>query len=246
MPVAGTARNSHCAPTGVRVLFAGLVSAVNIHRYLSAERRKNTICHAISMNTFITLVSAVSLASALLAGSAGDNAAHSSSETSPRDAVTLSSVTSLPHATSLPNVTAHSPQKNTHYQSPTGSEPEILKKFSPGTNNWNPGHRGVDVAMEAGDTVYASASGKVIYAGILVDREVVSIEDSRGIRTTYEPVIPEVTSGDTVRAGDRIGTITGTHCGNGVVCLHWGAKRGNDSYINPMWLLRPPIVRLLE
>lgn len=226
-------------PTDLRVLSSALEDAVTIHRYLCTQHTILAIVHTASMNTLISLVSALSLASAALTGAASS---HTFGDADATSAVHIT----LPAGKAPQRAQTQRSQRNSFYQSPTGSEPTILTKFSPGKNNWNPGHRGVDIAMNSGETVYASASGKVIYAGILVNREIVSIEDSRGIRTTYEPVIPIVKAGESVSAGDPIGTITGTHCGSGIVCLHWGAKRGSDSYMNPMWLLYPPVVRLLE
>lgn len=142
--------------------------------------------------------------------------------------------------------TASRPHAEHAYQSPTGAQVRVINAYAPGANNWNPGHRGVDLASNYGDSVYAAASGTVIYAGTLNDREIVSIADSRGIRTTYEPVAPIVSKGEHVTRGQKIGTINGYHCGVGVACLHWGAKRGAKGYFNPLWLLNPPRVRLLE
>ena len=122
----------------------------------------------------------------------------------------------------------------------------VINSYAPGANNWNPGHRGVDLEADYGAPIYAATSGTVIYAGTLNDRELVSIEDKRGIRTTYEPVAPSVATGDAVKQGQQIGSIAGYHCGPAQPCLHWGAKRGSDHYLNPLWLLHPPHVRLIE
>jgi len=79
--------------------------------------------------------------------------------------------------------------------------------------------------------------------GPVAGRGVVSI-DHGGLRTTYEPVDPGVHTGDVVRAGDRIGTVsTGTgHCGSGS-CLHMGLRRGRE-YLDPLLLLGRASARL--
>ena len=138
---------------------------------------------------------------------------------------------------------SHASQK---YVWPTGAVSTVLRKYAPGENNWNPGHRGVDLALGYGQAVYAAGSGTVIYAGKINNREVISIEDSSGIRTTYEPVHPYVHKGQSVEKGEQIGTINAYHCPHQTPCLHWGAKRGSSGYINPLWLLQMPTIRLLE
>lgn len=129
--------------------------------------------------------------------------------------------------------------------SPTGAKPLVLRGFKPGTNNWNPGHRGVDLVVFAGQEIRAATSGTVIYAGRLNDRSLISIEHGDGLRTTYEPVSALVKRGDAVTEGQVIGTVESGHCGDGT-CLHWGAKYGSDGYIDPMSLLEPGPVRLYE
>ncbi|WP_300047257.1 M23 family metallopeptidase [Trueperella sp.] len=91
---------------------------------------------------------------------------------------------------SSPEVVAPAIPASVEYSWPSGVEVPVLRPFAPGAQNWNAGHRGVDLALGAGQPVYAAADGRVIYAGTLNDRELVSIEHADGIRTTYEPVSP--------------------------------------------------------
>ncbi|MDD7464756.1 MAG: peptidoglycan DD-metalloendopeptidase family protein [Actinomycetaceae bacterium] len=132
------------------------------------------------------------------------------------------------------------------YSWPTGAPAPVIHPYAPGPHNWDAGHRGVDLAANNGTDIFAATDGTVIYAGALAQRGVVSILDAHGIRTTYEPIKPTVHAGDHVRRGDLIGTIDGYHCGFLFACLHWGAKRGSSAYMNPLWLLAPPRVRLIE
>lgn len=146
-------------------------------------------------------------------------------------------------------VSVHNPaggrQAGVDYDWPSGAEVPILREFSVGPANWNAGHRGVDLALAAGQPVYAAADGTVIYSGQLNDRDVVSIEHADGIRTTYEPIVPAVSRGDSVRQGAVIGHVDGTHC-SPFSCLHWGAKRGSDDYLDPLSLLTTAPIRLYE
>lgn len=137
-----------------------------------------------------------------------------------------------------------SPRTPVSYGWPSGSAVPILRAFDVGEHNWLPGHRGVDLAMAVDDPVLAAADGTVMYAGKLNDRELVSIEHDDGVRTTYEPISPVVKKGQAVTRGEIIGHVADDHC---VIssCLHWGAKKGSDTYINPLSLLGGPI-RLIE
>lgn len=128
---------------------------------------------------------------------------------------------------------------------PTGSKARVLRDFNPPEKKWMAGHRGVDLELAEGSLVHASAAGVVVWAGQLAGRNVISIEHENGLRTTYEPVSPVIVQGDTVQAGETIGFLDAGHCGESS-CLHWGAKRSKDSYVNPLSLLEPRTIRLVE
>lgn len=117
----------------------------------------------------------------------------------------------------------------------------VGRKFDPPQYRWLPGHRGVDLCAPVGSEVRAPREGVVVYAARLADRNVVSIEHSDGLRSTFEPVTAQVTRGQFVAAGQVVGTLEAGHEGD---CLHWGVKRDRDTYLNPLLLLFGP-VRLL-
>ena len=111
---------------------------------------------------------------------------------------------------------------------------------------WGPGHRGVDLAAAEGSPVRSAGAGRVLAAGRIAGRYVVSVEHPgavalgvTGWRTTYEGVRPRVRVGDAVLAGSVIGVLDspGGHCS----CLHWGLRRGT-AYADPLLLLSRPIV----
>lgn len=124
------------------------------------------------------------------------------------------------------------------WQWPLANPAPVTRSFDPPQFPWLPGHRGVDLAAPLGSTVRSPAAGTVVYAGVLVDRGVVSIEHVGGIRSTYEPVTALVGVGTVVAAGDPIATIDpGHHPGT----LHWGARIGADHYIDPLSLVLGPV-----
>jgi murein DD-endopeptidase MepM/ murein hydrolase activator NlpD len=134
---------------------------------------------------------------------------------------------------------------DTSWRWPLQARPQVLRGFSPPALPWGPGHRGVDLAARAGQSVYAAGGGLVSYAARLAGRGVIAITHGPTLRTTYLPVRPSVRPGLRVAAGDRIGVVENLpgHCGPRP-CLHWGLLRGSV-YVDPLSLLRPVQVRLL-
>lgn len=109
----------------------------------------------------------------------------------------------------------------------------VVRGFSPPDQDWQPGHRGVDLAGTSGEPVHASAAGLVRFAGRIAGRGVVVVSHG-GLRTTYEPVTARVAVGDRVAAGEVLGVLEPGHrCPGSSACLHWGLKRG-DQYLNPL------------
>jgi murein DD-endopeptidase MepM/ murein hydrolase activator NlpD len=137
------------------------------------------------------------------------------------------------------------PEPGAGYRWPVGGQPLVTRPFDPPTRRWLPGHRGVDLAGSPGTVVRAAGAGVVFFAGRVAGRGVVSLEHPDRLRTTYQPVLPMVSAGDPVAAGDPIGVLEAGHAGCPVVaCLHWGARRA-DLYLDPLALLGLGPVRLL-
>ena len=128
---------------------------------------------------------------------------------------------------------------------PLAPRPDVVAGFDLPSTRWGAGHRGVDLAGRAGQPVRAAALGRVSFAGTLAGRGVVVV-DHGTTRSTYEPVSPSVTVGDTVAAGAMIGRLQvfGSHCFP-ASCLHWGLIEGRDNYLNPLSLVGAGPVRLL-
>ena len=130
------------------------------------------------------------------------------------------------------------------YQWPTGAPATVVEGFDPPAVVWGRGHRGVDLAAAEGTQIRSAAAGTVAFAGMVAGRPVVSIDHADGIRTTYEPVEPAISAGDAVAAGQVIGTLLPGHRSDGVCALHWGARTGPKTYVNPLRLLQPTVIRL--
>ena len=129
---------------------------------------------------------------------------------------------------------------------PLDPRPLVLARFVAPAGPFAPGHRGADLAAAPGATVRAAGDGVIAFAGRVAGRAVVSIDHPGGLRTTYEPVVAVVSAGDPVLAGQVIGRLVleGSHC-LPASCLHWGARRGQTTYLDPLSLLATVRVRLL-
>ncbi|TJZ46303.1 M23 family metallopeptidase [Streptomyces piniterrae] len=129
---------------------------------------------------------------------------------------------------------------------PAGFRPTVLRGWEPPPSPWAAGHRGVDLATTVGATVRAAAPGRVAFAGTVAGRGVLTIELPHSgrppLRTTYEPVRPTAHKGERVTAGEPVAVVQRGpfHCRG--PCLHWGLRRGK-SYLDPLSLLPPPMIR---
>lgn len=120
------------------------------------------------------------------------------------------------------------------WQWPTGEPVPVAEGFAPPAHDWLPGRRGVTLQYPAPSPVHACASGTVTTAGPVAGRGVISIRHDVGGRvvwSTYLPVTPSVAVGDRVEKGDVIGVVEGAS-----PTLHWGAKTGRRTYIDPIRL----------
>lgn len=131
---------------------------------------------------------------------------------------------------------------------PLRPPPAVVHRFDAPSPNWNPGHRGVDLAGVAGQPVYAAGDATVVFAGMLAGRPVVSLVHPGGLHTSYEPVRAAVEVGQRVASSTVIGELLAGHPGcAAAACLHWGAMWGpaaRADYVDPLGLLAATPIRL--
>ncbi|MFK4639834.1 M23 family metallopeptidase [Paenarthrobacter histidinolovorans] len=131
---------------------------------------------------------------------------------------------------------------------PLSPKPGVLRMFDPPDKPWLSGHRGVDLGPAPdGGQVTAPSDGVVTFAGVVVDRPVLTIDHGEGLRSSFEPVASELKPGDHVARGQPVGTVQPGHCERGS-CLHWGVRRGEE-YLNPLAFvsdLRPSVLLPLD
>ncbi|MER6986529.1 peptidoglycan DD-metalloendopeptidase family protein [Micrococcus luteus] len=128
-----------------------------------------------------------------------------------------------------------------------GAAPDdVLRAFVAPERPWSRGHRGVDLAVPSGAAIRAPAAGRVVFAGVVIDRPVLTLEHEDGTRSSLEPVEADVTVGAVVAAGDPVGRLAGAppHCTR--ACVHWGVREPDawrvgdatfDRYLDPLVLI---------
>ncbi|WP_052129182.1 murein hydrolase activator EnvC family protein [Clavibacter michiganensis] len=112
----------------------------------------------------------------------------------------------------------------------------VTRPFEAPATAYGPGHRGIDIAADPGTEVRAVADGTVSFAGVVVDRPVVSVQHAGGLVSSVEPVVPAVAPGDVVRAGQVIGTVAAEPRHEPSGGVHLGARLHGE-YVDPALLL---------
>ncbi|MEY4397611.1 MAG: hypothetical protein RLZ53_187 [Actinomycetota bacterium] len=118
--------------------------------------------------------------------------------------------------------------------------PALVRDFLQPSADWSAGHRGVDYLVNEGDKVFAPSSGTIHFSGLIVNRSVVSIAHENGLVSTVEPVCGRFSKGESVSAGQQIGSVCVgegyfSHC-KVTLCLHFGIKT-EGGYLSPLYNL---------
>lgn len=117
---------------------------------------------------------------------------------------------------------------------PVSQDVRVVRPFAAPPHRYGAGHRGVDLGADQGP-VLAPASGVIAFAGVVVDRPLLTIDHGDGLVTTLEPVATELRVGDEVAVGQQLGEVaSGGHAAAGAV--HFGVRLHGE-YINPLLLL---------
>ena len=138
--------------------------------------------------------------------------------------------------------------------SPAAAEALVTRPLDIPEKDWLPGHRVVDLRAAPGADVLASLGGRVSFVGTVAGTPVVTIRHRDGVHTTYEPVHAEVSKGESVSRGQRIGRLANAallgDSARKPDGLSWGAwLKGTDGrklYLDPFGLLGSVRVRLLR
>lgn len=117
------------------------------------------------------------------------------------------------------------------WQWPVPSHRPVAAYAAPPTR-YAAGHRGIDLAAAPGLPVAAPADAVVRFAGVVVDRPVVTLDHGGGVLSSFEPVLAGPSVGSSVGRGAVIGTMaSGGHCAD--ACLHVGVRIDGE-YVSPL------------
>ena len=117
---------------------------------------------------------------------------------------------------------------------PTPAPHALVRQYLAPATPYGPGHRGIDIATDSVE-VTAPADGVVHFAGVVVDRPVLSVRHLGGLLSSFEPVSTVLVEGDAVERGQVVGTLERGHCPQ-QLCLHFGVRLDGE-YVNPLLLL---------
>lgn len=120
---------------------------------------------------------------------------------------------------------------------PVTAPDAVLRPYLAPATPYGAGHRGIDLAVEAGAEIRSPDDGVVHFAGWVVDRPVLSIRHAGGVLSSFEPVEAVVEPGEAVARGQLVGHLAepaSGHCA--VSCLHLGARIDGE-YVNPLLFL---------
>jgi murein DD-endopeptidase MepM/ murein hydrolase activator NlpD len=193
----------------------------------------------------LPMAAAVALAGSTVASPPTDRA-HSTAEAvpSPSSGLDHQGPSAVPPLRS--SRASSSPALRGRWVWPLRPQPAVVRPFLRPATRYGAGHRGVDLAGAAGQEVLAVEAGTVTHVGSIAGRGTITILHASGIRSTYEPVDPTVSTGSVVGRGARLGRLEegGSHCAP-AICLHLGAVR-DEVYLDPVvFLLGGQRVRLL-
>ena len=116
---------------------------------------------------------------------------------------------------------------------PVAPPHSIVRPYLAPASDYGAGHRGIDIAAPD-PRVRAPAEGTVHFAGVVVDRPVLSITHSGGLISSYEPVTTTLRAGDPVARGQVVGEVQPGHCSS--PCVHFGVRLDGE-YVSPLLLL---------
>jgi hypothetical protein len=116
----------------------------------------------------------------------------------------------------------------------------VVRPFDPPASRFGAGHLGVDFAAPPGTPVLAASPGVVSFAGTVAGARHVVIAHAGNLRTSYSFLASiAVRRGESVRAGEVVGTTGGGGDLHDGTVLHVGLRSG-DTYLDPMTLFGPP------
>lgn len=111
----------------------------------------------------------------------------------------------------------------------------VVRDFVQPIDRYSKGHRGIDVAFDAGAAVPSPASGRVSHYGVIVNRSTLTITTDSNHLISLEPICSDLEVGDEVKFLEPVGQWCAPdetyiqHCDH---CIHISA-RDYWGYLSP-------------
>jgi murein DD-endopeptidase MepM/ murein hydrolase activator NlpD len=135
----------------------------------------------------------------------------------------------------VPTSTIEQDPQSSPWSWPIVTPHAVQRPFEAPANPYTAGHRGIDLPAPPGSPIMSPAEGTVFFTGIVIDRPVITIEHSNGLRSSFEPVESSLVHGTPVQQGETIGVVAhGGHCNHS--CIHFGV-RAYGEYVSPLLFL---------
>jgi hypothetical protein len=132
---------------------------------------------------------------------------------------------------------------------PVDAPREVTREFRAPATEYSAGHRGIDIAVVEGQDVRSPDSGRVLFAGLVAGRGVITVDHGGGVVSSLEPVRAVVSVGDVVDARQTLGVVDFADVvwseAHACTCVHLGA-RYRGFYVSPRVLLeraRPSVLK---
>jgi murein DD-endopeptidase MepM/ murein hydrolase activator NlpD len=132
---------------------------------------------------------------------------------------------------------------------PVDAPRTVTREFRAPATEYSAGHRGIDIAVVEGQDVRSPDSGRVLFAGLVAGRGVITVDHGGGVVSSIEPVRAVVSVGDSVESGQRLGMVDFADVvwsdAHACACVHLGA-RYQGFYVSPRVLLeraRPSVLK---
>lgn len=119
---------------------------------------------------------------------------------------------------------------------PVAAPATVVAPYSAPKTSYSAGHRGIDIAVEPDQELFAPESGIVAFSALVAGKPVVAIEHANGFRSAFEPACATVELGASVGLGEPFARACSSityqsHCNQ--FCLHYSLRHSND-YLSPL------------
>jgi septal ring factor EnvC (AmiA/AmiB activator) len=190
---------------------------------LTRRRRRVLIASAAIASASLVLIPDVAAAGRIAAQDA--TAGTAATAATARTATTATTATTEPRREEGTDV-------GTGWVWPLAGPRRVLQAYHAPPSRYEAGHRGIDLPAVGGTDVVSPADGIVRFAGVVVDRPVLTVETRDGTLISLEPLASALRAGDIVDRAKPLGRVAdGGHCG--AECLHLGV-RVDGEYVSPL------------